>query len=337
MSLPLKAKVAVRDTWSKDDAPVQKAMAQVQQVLGLQVSCEPDWALLIAELDETYPDRAILVTIVSSLVQTWNESMVGLLDGAAPEEWTETLLEKLKDSYSELRLFLDIGRGDIPSTSWDASRGGFTIYVPKEAIRDARESSAVFTGQILAAFEERKEPAPSQSVAQLPDYDEWASVDASTMNVVVGKPKAPDAPRTQPASPPTVQYLPSVDTMARPDDLLRKPPYYLLVSAQGAQNIEVQCSHSPTLEVMHAYLKKWVRTNNNDTTRPPILTLKLHQSNFGLGVVYDRLTIANESRYNGHISVSPTLVLNMVESQLGYERVFCDSFCWHFRRDVPFK
>lgn len=71
--------------------------------------------------------------------------------------------------------------------------------------------------------------------------------------------------------------------------------------------------------------------------QPALVNVELHQSPFGLGLIHDRLTLEAEHRYGGTNSVSPTLVLSLVEGVLGYERIYNDASCWHFRRTEALK
>ena len=66
-------------------------------------------------------------------------------------------------------------------------------------------------------------------------------------------------------------YIPDVKSTPKPDDLLLKPPYYLIVYANNREKVEVECSHSPTLQFLADYLKKWVKINQQDRrkVRPP--------------------------------------------------------------------
>lgn len=55
---------------------------------------------------------------------------------------------------------------------------------------------------------------------------------------------------------------------------------------------------------------------------------------FGAGLLHDLLTLHVA---DGRHHVSPTLILHLAESVLGYERVHTDSHCWQLRRDTPLK
>jgi hypothetical protein len=72
------------------------------------------------------------------------------------------------------------------------------------------------------------------------------------------------------------------------------------------------------------------------SVQPPAATLELHESPFGLGIVYNRLTISIQNARMNFV-LSPTLLLSFVEGVLGYKPVFGDGGTWTLRRDVGFK
>lgn len=68
-----------------------------------------------------------------------------------------------------------------------------------------------------------------------------------------------------------------------------------------------------------------------------MLNIQLHRACFGLGVTYDRLSVTAERPRGDPISVSPPVILSLIESQLGYVNVFSDSTSWQFKREIVFK
>lgn len=153
-----------------------------------------------------------------------------------------------------------VSKEDYPSTAWSSSRNAFVLSLPKIAVRHALEFISHFKSGLITAFEA---PAPEPtSVAA----DDWTDV------VVAPASSAPAAAAT--ASKPAaakVTYLANAETLPRPDELLLLPPYYLSVYAHVRTQVEVQCSHGPSIELLARYLKKWCRANNNLTDRvsPP--------------------------------------------------------------------
>lgn len=62
-----------------------------------------------------------------------------------------------------------------------------------------------------------------------------------------------------------VERLPSLDALARPDELFpATTPYILILNVQWNQSITVQCSHQPSLELLDSYIQKWNKKGGND-------------------------------------------------------------------------
>ena len=107
--------------------------------------------------------------------------------------------------------------------------------------------------------------------------DDWADV---SVDRTTGQPSlAPDAAPVQtpaPAGParPVIDRLPDLALLSRPDELLREPPYHLAVYS-GHGTVEIHGSHSPTLELLAAYLQKFVRTNHYKTNKVSASRLRL--------------------------------------------------------------
>jgi hypothetical protein len=63
----------------------------------------------------------------------------------------------------------------------------------------------------------------------------------------------------------------------------------------------------------------------------------LHQSAFGLGEVFDRLTLSTEeTRYTNQFTVTSPMIVSLIEGVLGYELISTHG-AWNFRRDAEFK
>jgi hypothetical protein len=65
--------------------------------------------------------------------------------------------------------------------------------------------------------------------------------------------------------------------------------------------------------------------------------VKLYQSAFGLGEMFDRLTLSTEeTRYTTQFTVTSPMIVSLIEGVLGYELISTDG-SWKFRRDVEFR
>ncbi|KAI0381099.1 hypothetical protein F5Y04DRAFT_83837 [Hypomontagnella monticulosa] len=310
--LPLTVRIGIRDHWDSADAPVRRALFSVKELLGIDVAVEIMWDLLFSNLGDDYPDKATFVPSISAGVQAFLDALQDILDAEANPEWTDTLLEHAEGC---LRLFIGVSKKTEPTVFWFTKGVGLNVNLPRGSMTSPAEMQSMFKVKLLSCFDDQ------QAV-----LDDWADVG---VEVVDDSPAA--ASSSQPAD-----VLPDINMLPRPDELLLKPPYHLVVYGGGEKFIEVQCSHSPTLELLAEYLKKWCRINPQNVNRPPAVDVKLHQASFSFGLVYDRLTMTIDDRtYNFH--VSPMLVLSFVEGVLKYKSVSVNGSTWTFRRDVEFK
>ncbi|KAK3901011.1 hypothetical protein C8A05DRAFT_35319 [Staphylotrichum tortipilum] len=337
-SVPLKAQLAIRDHWTAPSSPVQTSLQSLCTLLGHTVIANPEWPLLVADLDAFYPDKANLVAIVAGCVQAWAKSMTELLEDPAHEAWADKLLEKVP---VRLQLFVEVAGGKDPKggTSWSEARDGFVVALPRRQVVQPAELFPLFRGGLLGCFEEAGRVVPLMERKAAAAADDWAGVEVDTTTgkaeVTEPPPRAVDYAAAS-AARPRVEFLPVVASLPRPDELFLQPPYHLSLS-HGHQHIEVQCSHSPTLQLLADYLKRWCRVNHTDTRNPPAVQVKLHQSAFGLGEMFDRLTLSTEdTRYTTQFTVTSPMIVALIEGVLGYELVSKQGG-WNFRRDTAFK
>ncbi|GJC77715.1 hypothetical protein ColLi_00553 [Colletotrichum liriopes] len=339
-TLALKVKVAIRDHWTKDDSHLQQSLKALQEVLGLEVDVNPEWQLLLSELDAEYTDKADAVIAVAGTVEAWCRAATELLDDAKNEEWTETLLDKLKITWSRLRLFIEVSRQDDASTAWSDDRGGFLIALPRHQRIMPVNLQPLFQAELKDCFAEHKQLPPYSAS---PTADGWAEVDmdARMGRLSVSGPnggghrRGPSVSST--STHPLPDFMPRADALPRPDDLLLKPPYHLMIYSRGAHEIEIQCSHSATLKFLADYFKRWRRTNHQISSKPPAVEVRLHQCAFGLGASIDRLVLATEHKYGGAFILTPTIILSLVEGVLGYKPVYSDATTWTYRRDIELR
>ncbi|KAH7018296.1 uncharacterized protein B0I36DRAFT_335688 [Microdochium trichocladiopsis] len=333
--LPLKVQVAIRDQWDKDDCVLQNTLKKLREVIGVEIVVDPEWQLLFAELDTAYNDKAQFVADVVSCVFEWANALVYLAEKEDYSDWAEKLLDKAK---GRIRLYLEVGKRSEPLVEWSEERASFVIELCKPPIPNAFSLQDMLTKQLLQCFEKKTLPVtPAHRPAAQPG-DEWADVEVDTET---GKPAVVERTPVSrgPLEPPSrAQWdvIPEMSTLPRPDELLLKPPYHLTVTSSNSRFVEVQCSHSPTLQFLAEYLKKWCKTNTQDSRKPPSVEVKLYQSAFGLGLNYDRLTLESEARWNIY-TATPMLVLSLVEGTLGYQPVRSEDGRWVFRRDVELR
>ncbi|KAF7561480.1 hypothetical protein G7046_g2656 [Stylonectria norvegica] len=261
MSLPLKAKVAIRDYWEKPESAVQKSISELHKLLGLEVRCHPEWTIIVSELESVYDDKEQLIKSTISMVKTWFDVVIELLDDSKHEDWTEKLLEMLAEASSRLTLFIEVSESDQASTSWSSARSGFTILLPKATVHQAAQFITLFKDQLLESFQEKS--ASKSMPIHSTTGDEWADVGIDEAGETTAK-----SEKTKSVSQvPVVEYLTDPNALPKPSTLLLQPPYHLFINLFGNNKMEVQCSHSGTLDVLSEYLKKWCRINPNLTSK----------------------------------------------------------------------
>jgi hypothetical protein len=105
---PLKVKVALRDHWEKADSPLQKSIQDVKALLGLDVYCEPQWPIIISDLEKLYDDKGQLTQAVIGLLHTWFVTIAELMDDESHEAWSENVVEKIREFTSRLKLNVEV-------------------------------------------------------------------------------------------------------------------------------------------------------------------------------------------------------------------------------------
>ncbi|KAI1385208.1 uncharacterized protein F4822DRAFT_337435 [Hypoxylon trugodes] len=308
----LTIRVGIRDHWDREDAPINTARSAVKQLLGIDIALEVAWEDLLLDLGDDYPDKSTFIPSVAAASQAFLNGLCEILEKEINPEWSDTLLER---AGGRLRVSIGASKNGEATVTWSSKDAGFNVGLPRGSIPSSNELQSHFKDKLLDCFTGPQTPP-----------EDWADVSI-------------DATYDKPASTKSHEYfdtLPDISILPRPDELLLKPPYHLVIYGGGKSMVEVQCSHSPTLELLAEYLKKWCKINHRDTRHPPAVEVKLHQSAFGFGLTYDRLTMSIEHR-NPDFLVSPMIVLSFVERVLNYKSVSIDSSSWIFRRDVEFK
>ncbi|KAI0397974.1 hypothetical protein F5Y17DRAFT_454557 [Xylariaceae sp. FL0594] len=381
--LPLRIQVGIRDSWNAPSSPLQKAIASLKSTLGIaHVNVNPEWSLLLSELEKYYPDKATFVPSIAGVVEAFCAVLAALVEeedddgqnakagnnkGGEDEEEGMGFGDRLLDEINGVvRIYVEVSNDRELTLEWSAQQKGFTIKLAKAPCPSRSYVESLFRDALSSSNPSffspanKKTPTPTTATTTTTpasssysninnpasptgEGDDWADIHvsndgATTVEVPTPTP-LPHRPKLTP-QPQRRKYdiIPDLATVPRPDDLLQRPPYHLHVSAYGSNGsqVDVECSHSPTLQFLAEYLQKWCRTNHQRTDNPPLAQITLHQSAFGLGLVYDRLTLTTEQRYSLQ-SLTPTTVLALVEGVLEYELVAAHASSWAFRRDVEFR
>ncbi|CAH0058581.1 unnamed protein product [Clonostachys solani] len=356
MSIPLKVKVAIRDLWDKPDSPVQEAITRLKNILGLDFICEPAWPLLVTELSPHYDDNSELAKSVINFVKVWVEAMTELLDDEENSEWADSIVDLVKDNGAALKLHLEIKARDA-STAWSDSQRSFLLHLPSSNVTRPDQYTPTFQTQLLSCFKKDKPLALRPSAGGELDSEDEEDYEA------VSVPKRPAvtaaAPSSAPKPKPVSETLPDPRSLPKPSTLLQAPPYHLFVHAFGNNTLEVQCSNGLTLDFLAEYFKKWAQPSSGQVWTFPILPkisiiegritdkayleqavpVKVennHQSS-SFGMSYDTITLSAEPLYGRNTTLSPPVILALIEGLLGYELVYRDASHWQYRRETPIR
>lgn len=306
---------------------MQKAINTLKTTLGVRVNVNPEWSLLLSELETFYPDKATFVPSVARTVEAFCTALTAVADNdggdddKGNEEFGDELIDKIEGTvwiHVEVSDFaheqfphyfqrqqLDPGRVELSkatskhptnsttkqvsknreiSLEWSPQQKGFIIKLAKAPSPSPSYIQSLFAGALASPsfFSPKKAAIPNTGTATTASPsantsaegggDDWADVsfDNATGKAAVVEVPHRHAGRAMRAVAPAAaiaqfDMIPDVSTISRPDDLLLKPPYHLIVKAHSQSSIEVECSHSPTLQFLSDYLQKWCRTNHNRT------------------------------------------------------------------------
>ncbi|KAJ2994763.1 hypothetical protein NUW58_g1469 [Xylaria curta] len=246
--MPLKLQVGIRDSWDKADAPVQAAIKKLKEVIGVRVTVNPEWSILHTELGPFYPDKAAFVPSVAGAVEACCDALSALVDEDANIEWVNALLEHT----DHIHIFIEISKNRVMSVSWSDQREGFIVYLPKSVVPSQSYMQAFFMGNLVKVFDEKSRHDALTKLDAVA-ADDWAdvAVDDRTGNAAVLEvPQRHVITQQSPA----FDIIPDVEILSRPDELLLKPPYHLIMRSSGKTHVDVECSHSPTLELLEKYV-----------------------------------------------------------------------------------
>lgn len=90
------------------------------------------------------------------------------------------------------------------------------------------------------------------------EADDWADLDLGSPEshtVVPSRHKQASSGRVDIEPDP----IPELATIPRPEELTRKPPYWIVVRQESRQRVVIQGSHAPSLACLDEYLKRWCR------------------------------------------------------------------------------
>lgn len=155
-------------------------------------------------------------------------------------------------SRSQILTYVQTSKdGEQPTTRIDLSRSRFDLILPSSRPVRASGLEAIFASAFLELFDETKRK-PHTTAAVAADEPDWADVS-------IQSPIIQQLDHRGPSEAESAESLPDIATIQRPEELLKKPPYWLIVRQEGQNRILIEASHGPSLSVLEGYLKKWCR------------------------------------------------------------------------------
>lgn len=284
---------------------------------------------------------------MAGLTAAWLMAFTALAE-AKNDTFRQQVVDKITALQKDLELRLEVStraqNGPEACTSWDELMGRFVLTLPRRQVLSPSDSIPKFTQQLAQAFE----PAPEVSLAPDDGHLKQRVIELSQtmsrtdpavetpLDIVVeppehGVPKLIEHIPLKSLSPPPLPMttaltkaaatnrttlpnpsaIPNPAILPGPGTLLQEPPYYLSLSKVGS-DVEVSCSHSPTLVFLEKYLRDWGTNSPRQPNLCNALNLELHECPLGP----DRHCSLKVSTAGG---VSIPVIAAIIERTLGYE------------------
>ncbi|KAI9844061.1 MAG: hypothetical protein M1838_002333 [Thelocarpon superellum] len=317
--LPLKIRTSIRDIWDNPSSELQRTIGTLQDQLGVDVTVRAEWPMLWSEFKPVYPDMGPFVPGVAGVVKRWCELFYARLQDDQHSAWADEVLEKLSKARG-LKAYLQTCDGPRSHTTWVGKSSAFCIELPKSNPICMTTALVPLENDLAHLFAPATKP-PSGS-----GESEW-------MDVVPDRSGIPSARKVE--SEPAPDFLPGIDTLPRPEVLFETTTPHLLVLRASRTTMHVQGSHQPSLELLSAYLEKWIRQNRNNVNGPPMLKVVMEESMFGLGGLFDGISVQPTAAMYGN--VNPIIVRSFIEGVLKYKVEDISDGVWHYRRDDLFQ
>jgi hypothetical protein len=163
---------------------------------------------------------------------------------------------------------------------WRANKSVFVIALPKGKIPYEGTVLAGFASDLLTLFTTSPMMLatelgnPTGSNPSAPE-DDWADLDLGSPEshtVIPSRNKQISSAKVD--SEPDL--LPELATIPRPEELTRKPPYWMVVRQEGRTRVVIQGSHAPSLGCLDEYLRRWCRGEVGRADRVSACAIQIH-------------------------------------------------------------
>lgn len=249
-SRPLQVRVGIRDHWDNKDAEVNKALNNLNQTVGYDMTLEIAWVDVWNELQDKFTDKTTFVAAISDAIKKYLIRIEKLLEDS--EEFQNNYLEMMEAKRKAL--FIQIHDDSVPQTKFVNNL--FTLFLPKGDSSTYR----TITDRLGADLED----VFSGKVTNAPKAEPFQTMKDDFVEVL---------PSGATPSLPKVTSLPLVSNLPKPEALFPTLLPYTLIVRRTGNGIDIEGSHEPTLSLICEYFKRHSRKNLNLTTQ---VSLKRH-------------------------------------------------------------
>jgi len=99
--------VDIRDQFESPTCAVRKSIETLEGVIGLKVTCNPEWDMLWAELATSFPDKGTFIPSITGVIMAWCNVLATRLEDDKFASWTEDFLSKL-ESAGQVKLQVQV-------------------------------------------------------------------------------------------------------------------------------------------------------------------------------------------------------------------------------------
>jgi hypothetical protein len=103
---------------------VQKAIEKLKTTLGVRVNVNPEWSLLLSELESFYPDKGTFVPTVAGTVEAFCAALTAAADydddddDKGKEEFGDELVDRIQGT---VRIYVEVSDFTFPREQISAS------------------------------------------------------------------------------------------------------------------------------------------------------------------------------------------------------------------------
>jgi hypothetical protein len=158
----------------------------------------------------------------------------------------------------------------MATTAWEKERTTFVVGVSNVSKPSLSTLLGAFTNDLLSCFEAESAAAGGASPQSTVSAAKSTRLDTQreqAAGLAAGVPRTMSGVQlASPVAASSVEYLPEVETTARPEQMLTRAPYHLIIS-KTEQFLDIQGSHPASIQFLAEYLKKWGKQDLQDARK----------------------------------------------------------------------